>query len=627
MQKTLQGDKTAFRGLIESYRNAVYGLAISYVGDFDVAEDLAQEAFLKAYYRLHTLEDGNRFGAWLRSIAANLCRMELRRRARAAGEVSGIDPDRIASSMPSPVELAELREDREGVLDALGRLPKSEREALTLYYLEERQVSAVGRFLGISTAAAKVRLHRARQKLRREMTDMADKTLSRRRLGPEFAKRVELKRFTDLARLSDDELKAVARIHGASRRHGMSLVYALASEDDETQAIRRRFLAMLSKEEQEAFEVNTVFYRDVMEPQATFRNEVLETAHSLQRAGTIRPAPDRDLPRGTIRITSFRDIGRLTDREIQRVLRETHTVDLAIALRGRSSWLRQVECRLLKNVSSRVVELIRLKQGEATPTRKQISGVRSEIVATAHRLQAKGVIRSGEEPQTAWKVDVKSFTDCTRLRDEETQAWLRETDSATVARALKSSGEAIDGVRKCVFSNVSKRVGGILRGKMRQAASEAEVRGARSRIVEAVKDLQAIGVIRPPARKPSAKRYARVVSEMAEREMDRARHSEAWTPESLHYLLPHIAGVMQSEGIDGVNDRLSGLQHPVLVEGLKLLAQKADRDEIIQRLTAVADEALRRAERAYETAIAGVAAISEGKAPVEVAERLRRRVA
>ena len=92
-------------------------------------------------------------------------------------------------------------------------------------------------------------------------------------------------------------------------------------------------------------------------------------------------------------------------------------------------------------------------------------------------------------------------------------------------------------------------------------------------------------------------------------------------------MLPYIAGLLRSEGFDAVNDRLRGLRHPVLTEGLKLLAQEADRDEIVQCLTAVADEALRRAERAYQTAIAGVAAISEGKAPAEVADRLRRRVA
>ena len=81
VRETLAGDRRAFRQLVDRYRNTIYGLAINYVGDFDLAEDLAQEAFIRSYYRLPDLQDGQRFGSWLRTIAANLCRMELRRRA------------------------------------------------------------------------------------------------------------------------------------------------------------------------------------------------------------------------------------------------------------------------------------------------------------------------------------------------------------------------------------------------------------------------------------------------------------------------------------------------------------------------------------------------------------------
>ncbi len=94
--------------------------------------------------------------------------------------------------------------------EALERLPQEQREALTLYYLDEQGVEVVGRFLGISTGAVKARLHRARRKIRKEMVTMAKQALSKNKLRPEFAKRVELRRFGDLARLTDEELRTLA---------------------------------------------------------------------------------------------------------------------------------------------------------------------------------------------------------------------------------------------------------------------------------------------------------------------------------------------------------------------------------------------------------------------------------
>ena len=64
------GDFSAYRELVEKYKNTVYGLAISHVRDFDLAEDLAQEAFIRGFYRLDSLKDPNRFKSWLTSAGA-----------------------------------------------------------------------------------------------------------------------------------------------------------------------------------------------------------------------------------------------------------------------------------------------------------------------------------------------------------------------------------------------------------------------------------------------------------------------------------------------------------------------------------------------------------------------------
>ena len=77
--RALAGDAAAFGTLIERYKQPVYGVCVSLVRDFDLAQDMAQEAFLKAFQHLGRLAIPARFGNWLRIIAVNECRLYLRR--------------------------------------------------------------------------------------------------------------------------------------------------------------------------------------------------------------------------------------------------------------------------------------------------------------------------------------------------------------------------------------------------------------------------------------------------------------------------------------------------------------------------------------------------------------------
>jgi hypothetical protein len=115
-----------------------------------------------------------------------------------------------------------------------------------------------------------------------------------------------------------------------------------------------------------------------------------------------------------------------------------------------------------------------------------------------------------------------------------------------------------------------------------------------------------------------------VTRDFAEREIERCRHSGDWGPRDLRHVLPYIALLQQKEGLGELKARFEGMRHPVLSAGLKLLAEGADRDEIVRQLTATADEALRRQEREFDAAIVGLAAIADGKSPREVGERLRK---
>ena len=188
VNRTRQGDSAAFTGLIDRYKYAVYGICLSLAGDFDLAEDLAQEAFIKAYLHLNRLKAPERFGNWLRIIAANECRLHLRRNRPVAA------PDAAPSEhLLPPDQQTDAEDQRAGqerlesaALLALGRLPEKNRQTLTLHYLGGHSVAQVAEFLGDSVPAVKMRLYRARRQLQKEALHMVESTLTGKALGPEF---------------------------------------------------------------------------------------------------------------------------------------------------------------------------------------------------------------------------------------------------------------------------------------------------------------------------------------------------------------------------------------------------------------------------------------------------------
>ena len=625
VRQTLRGDRAAYRRLIERYRNAVYGLVISFVGDFDLAEDLAQEAFIRGYYRLHTLDDGGRFGGWLRTVAANLCRMELRRRRTLPMAVPDYDLDGIAGKLPPPDEAHERDEAQQQALRALDALPRKEREAVTLYYLDGQCVEAVGQFLSISPGAVKGRLHRARQKLRKEMTEMAKKTLSRKKLGPAFADRIELRKFSDLARLTDEELKALTL-----RSKHLSLVYALSGDDPESDAIRNRVLDVLPDRRKALFEINLDCFRKYDSPLRAYQSEVMSAAHQLQRKGAIRPAPVQSLPRGTVEIERFSDIAKLTDYEIQQLLCEVNTVDLAEALTGgqdrtgsKELGLEKVEKRIMSNLSERVGRIIEMQRTHQNASASRTQAMQGHIVQIAHSLQASGVIRPGTDLMTVPRVDIRSFEDLVKLTDFEIQTLLRETDTKEFGIAMNGKGKGVREVDRRMFMNVSTRVGEMLREEIDFTnPSGEEIEAAQRKMVETVKRLQILGRIRLPSRKPTARQYERAVADVARDQIERGRHSDRWTPGSYGALLSYLAAVIRDEGIEEARKAFDGVRSPIFGVGLRLLAEGVPKEQLVARLEERAEEALQRLSQEYRKGIAGFAAICEGKGPREVGERV-----
>ena len=194
------GDADAYGELVIRYQGQVYGLAYSIIGDRAEARDMAQEGFIRAYVKLHTLHKPERFSAWLQRIVYSTCisrlrtfRPELYRTMGVPNNADGLEaiPD---SETATPFEQILNNELSEVVLAAINDLPRKYRIPLTLFHLKGLSYKKVADFLEIPIGTVKTLINRAREKLRpalasyaQEVLPMVRKVLDENRLTDEFA--------------------------------------------------------------------------------------------------------------------------------------------------------------------------------------------------------------------------------------------------------------------------------------------------------------------------------------------------------------------------------------------------------------------------------------------------------
>lgn len=167
------GDDDAFRRLVELHGRTLFRLAWRLTGNRENAEDVVQEAFLKAYRALGRFDEKSRFSTWLHRIAANSALDLLRRHRRHADrldEESGGGPfDHYESVEPGPLRLVLSAEIDRRVAAGLARLTPLERTAFVLRHFEQQSIAEIGRTLGSRTNATKQAVFRAVRKLRQEL--------------------------------------------------------------------------------------------------------------------------------------------------------------------------------------------------------------------------------------------------------------------------------------------------------------------------------------------------------------------------------------------------------------------------------------------------------------------------
>jgi RNA polymerase sigma-70 factor (ECF subfamily) len=161
-----RGDPTAFEEVVRRTYRQVYTQALRLVGDRQEAEDVAQDAFLRAFRGLRGFRGDAQFETWLYRIVANAAMSHLRRRKR-FGELLADDGERSPVLDPAaPVRVAEEAVDRDALVRALEALPASLRTVVVLKDVYGLSCQEIGEHIGISEGAVKVRLHRARRRLK-----------------------------------------------------------------------------------------------------------------------------------------------------------------------------------------------------------------------------------------------------------------------------------------------------------------------------------------------------------------------------------------------------------------------------------------------------------------------------
>ena len=167
VKKSQLGDKSAFEELVKRHQDLVFSLSFKLTGNRELANDVAQEAFIRAWKAIEKFRGDSTFGTWIYRITVNTA-WTLRKKAKKHYSLNIEDTQEpVVIDEKKDPELVAINSDLSVVLrKALNQIPLEQRIIVELKNIEGRSHKEIADYLNISVTAAKVRLHRAHQKLR-----------------------------------------------------------------------------------------------------------------------------------------------------------------------------------------------------------------------------------------------------------------------------------------------------------------------------------------------------------------------------------------------------------------------------------------------------------------------------
>lgn len=160
VKAVLNGEKHVFAELVRRYERPVRAVALDVLGDYHMATDVSQDAFVRAYERLAGLRKPEAFGQWLMKITRRCALDSVRRKTKETRLKT-----KIASALENPN--GQLDEDKQRLLATVVKLPKAENQVVMLRYFGDNNVNDIAEILGRSTGTVTKQLSRARIRLRK----------------------------------------------------------------------------------------------------------------------------------------------------------------------------------------------------------------------------------------------------------------------------------------------------------------------------------------------------------------------------------------------------------------------------------------------------------------------------
>jgi len=195
---TLNEKHRAYCELVKAFQDMAYAYAYARLGDFSLAEDVAQEAFLSAWRNLGQLREPEAFPGWLKRILLTECN-RLTRKQRVPTTLLD-DAANIPSADQHPQTMIERNELRKSLLKDIKRLPLNEQTVFLLFYIHEYSQADIGTFLGVPPTTVTKRLYSARVRLRGMVKSLrADLTERRLSRNQNFAEQVKAGIFDEYA--------------------------------------------------------------------------------------------------------------------------------------------------------------------------------------------------------------------------------------------------------------------------------------------------------------------------------------------------------------------------------------------------------------------------------------------
>ena len=203
------GDTGAYNAIVIRFQDMAFAYAYSFLKDFHLAQDAAQEAFIGAFYDLPTLRAPEAFASWFRRVVYKQCDRLTRGKSY---DVIALDDVVLLSPDKDPMAQLETQEMKTYVLNAIQALPEEERQVVTLFYMSDYTHTEIAAFLDMPETTVNNRLRAARKRLKKGMLDMTKNTLKNeapsrdKQFSEQVAKAINVVGLCEAAQVGDLEM-------------------------------------------------------------------------------------------------------------------------------------------------------------------------------------------------------------------------------------------------------------------------------------------------------------------------------------------------------------------------------------------------------------------------------------